>query len=658
MRSGRTVQPATVNAPGPLTQAGDADGVLGRLVRSSPLGIVVTRAADGRILDVNDAFLRLVGYDRAEVLGRTTRELGIWGDPERRTAMTAALAGSTSLRDFELPLVTRSGEVRQILASIEPVELDGTPCLLAHLFDITERRQLEERLKVRERRFHAIFDNTFQFIGLLSTDGTVLEANQTALDFAGLTPEEVIGRPFWELPWWSHSRETQDRLRAVVHQAAQGRFVRYEADLRGPSGAMARIDFSLKPLRDEAGQVTYLIPEGRDITELRTAEAALKESEERFRNAFELSPIGIALVGLDGRWLEVNHALCEIVGYTQAELRELTFQDITHPDDLEADLALAQRLYAGDIPSYQMEKRYIRKDGETIWVLLTGSLMHAADGTATCALAQVMDITARKRADREIERALELQLTANSELERLSQAQRNFLSVFTHDFRTPLTCILGYSEVLQEHHDLADRTAEFAGIIADNARRLNRMVDDLLDLDRLEAGRTPIRRQPVDLGSVLREVAAAFRPREATHHIALEIAPDLPYITGDRDELLRAVSNLVENAVKYSPAGGQITLTARRDGDVLHVEVRDVGLGIPASDLESIFDRYARVASDATRRIRGSGLGLAIVREIVEAHDGRVWAESTPGAGSTFHITLPLPLIEAPHATARPRVSP
>lgn len=648
MRSGRTAQPLAGHDPGLLTRSAGSDGLLGRLVRSSPLGIVVTRATDGRILDFNEAFLRLTQYDRAEVLGRTTLDLGIWGDPERRKDMTAALVGSTPLRDFELPLVTRSGEVRQVLASIEPVDLDGTACLLAHIYDITERRLLEERLKVRERRFHAIFDNTFQFIGLLAPDGAVLEANQTALTFAGLTPDEVIGRPLWELPWWAQSPQSRMLLRDMIRQAAQGQFIRQEVDLRGPDGATARIDFSLKPLRDDAGQVIYLIPEGRDITELRTAEAALQESEERFRSAFALSPIGIALVGLDGRWLEVNRALCDIVGYSQAELRNLTFQDITHPDDLDADLALAQRLYAGEIASYQMEKRYIRKDGDTIWILLTGSLMHAADGTATCALAQVMDITARKRAEAETARALELQQAANTELQRLRQAQRNFLSIFTHDFRTPLTSILGYSEVLQERPELAERTGEFAGIIADNARRLNRMVDDLLDLDRLEAGHTPIRRQPVDLGSVLREVAAAFQPRHATHRVSLEIAPELPYITGDRDALLRVVSNLVENAVKYSPAGGPVTLAARRVDDAIHIEVRDRGLGIPASELEAIFDRYARVETDATRRIRGSGLGLAIVREIIEAHDGRVWAESTPGAGSTLHITLPIPVIESP----------
>jgi PAS domain S-box-containing protein len=625
-----------------------SDGTFERLMRSSPVAIVVSDASSGQILDVNDAYLRLLQYDRHEVLGKTSADLGVWSDPEARGALLADLAENSALRDYEAELRTRSGEIRQVLISIESVELDGTTYLLSQIYDVTERRRLEERLRIRDRRFRAIFDNTFQFTGLLAPDGTMLEANQTALDFAGVTAEDVINRPFWETRWWTRNRRTQERIREAVMEASHGKFVRFEIDVRGHGGIVAKIDFSLKPLRDESGQIIYLIPEGRDITGLRKAEAALLESELRFRSAFELSPTGMALVGLDGRWLEVNRALCEILGYSEGELRKLTFQDITHPDDLEVDLALTRQLFAGEIPSYQMEKRYIRKNGDVTWVLLIVSLISAADGTPLSALSQVVDITARKRAEQETARALELQQAANAELQRFSQWQRDFLSIFTHDFRTPLTVILGYSEVLQEQQDLADDAHEFAAIIHDNARRLNRMVDNLLDLDRLEAGQKPIRRQPVDLETVLREVAALFHASEATHPIALEIEPNLPYITGDRDELARALSNLIENAVKYSPDGGPITLVARQTGDDLHLEVRDQGIGIPESDLEVIFDRYARAERASTRRIRGTGLGLSIVRQIIDAHEGRVWAESGPGAGSTFHVTLPIPDVEDP----------
>jgi two-component system phosphate regulon sensor histidine kinase PhoR len=167
------------------------------------------------------------------------------------------------------------------------------------------------------------------------------------------------------------------------------------------------------------------------------------------------------------------------------------------------------------------------------------------------------------------------------------------------------------------------------------------MVNDLLDLSRLEAGRESLRLQPVDLAAVLGEVATAFRPNDATHHLALDLEPNLPHITGHRDRLVQVVTNLVDNAVKYSPQGGEIIIAARREADAIHVEVRDQGIGIPAHDLETIFDRYARVETEGTRRIRGTGLGLSIVREIIGAHGGRVWAESEPSGGSTFHVILP-----------------
>jgi PAS domain S-box-containing protein len=613
------------------------------LMHSSPVGIVLSSVHDGRIHEVNDAFLRLFQYDRSEVLGRTSRELGMWADPDLRSALVSTLYGSPALRDFEATVITRNGELRQVLVSVDVIDLEGNHWLLSHLFDVTERRRLEDELRHRERRYHAIFDNTFQFTGLLNTEGILLEANQTALDFGGLALEDVIGRPFWEAHWWTRSAETQERLRDAISQAARGEFVRYEVDVRGRAETVATIDFSLKPLRDESGQITHLIPEGRNINALRQTEAALLESEERFRSAFEWSPIGMALVGLDGRWLEVNRSLCEIVGYSENELRARTFQDITHPDDLEADLALARRLYCGEIPSYQLEKRYIRGDGQIVWVLLTGSLIHGASGSPLYALAQVVDISARKQAELETERALEVQRAANIELNRFTQAQRNFLSVVSHDFRTPLTSILGFSEILQGDSGLPREATEFAGIIAGNARRLTRMIDDLLTLDRLEARREPAPRQPVDLESVLSEVASIFHANGATHHIAIDIEPDLPFIMGDRDGLIRVLTNLVDNAVKYSPQGGPITIVAQRAADAVHLEVRDQGIGIPASDLEMIFDPYARVTAETTRRIRGTGLGLAIVREIIDAHGGRAWAESDLGVGSTFHIVLPTP---------------
>jgi signal transduction histidine kinase len=168
------------------------------------------------------------------------------------------------------------------------------------------------------------------------------------------------------------------------------------------------------------------------------------------------------------------------------------------------------------------------------------------------------------------------------------------------------------------------------------------MINEMLDLDRMESGRMTIHAERVDFNSIVDDAAARVRPNAPNHTLTLDLQPDLPQIDADRDRMMQVASNLLNNAVKYSPTGGRITLTTRAAGGQLLFDVRDEGLGIPRDALESIFERYSRVDSQATKDIPGTGLGLPIVRQIVQLHGGRVWAESELGRGSVFHVALPL----------------
>jgi signal transduction histidine kinase len=168
------------------------------------------------------------------------------------------------------------------------------------------------------------------------------------------------------------------------------------------------------------------------------------------------------------------------------------------------------------------------------------------------------------------------------------------------------------------------------------------MITEMLDLDRMESGRMTIHPERMDLNAVIADVADRVRPQAPNHTLALDLQPDLPQVQADRDRMTQVASNLLSNAVKYSPTGGRITMSTRLEGDVLRLDVRDEGLGIPEDALETIFERYSRVDSHATRDIQGTGLGLPIVRQIVQLHGGKVWAESVLGRGSVFHVVLPL----------------
>ena len=234
------------------------------------------------------------------------------------------------------------------------------------------------------------------------------------------------------------------------------------------------------------------------------------------------------------------------------------------------------------------------------------------------------------------------QRQAVEQLERLNRAKSEFVSIVSHEFRTPLTGIQGFSEMMRDENLSTTEMKEYAGDINRDAQRLTRMINDMLDLARIESGRMTLRREPVDLNAVVEDVASRIRPLAPDHTIVLDLQPDLPKPHADRDRMTQVVSNLLNNAVKYSPTGGEIALRTRADGAAIRLLVKDEGLGIPRDALESIFERFSRVESDATEAIQGTGLGLPIVRQIVELHGGKVWAESEIGRGSVFQVVLPL----------------
>jgi signal transduction histidine kinase len=234
------------------------------------------------------------------------------------------------------------------------------------------------------------------------------------------------------------------------------------------------------------------------------------------------------------------------------------------------------------------------------------------------------------------------QREAVEQLERLNRAKSEFVSIVSHEFRTPLTGIQGFSEMMRDEELTLDEMREYAGDINKDAQRLNRMIDEMLDLDRMESGRMTIHPERMDLNSVVEEAVDRVRPNAPNHTLTLDLQSHLPQIQADRDRITQVASNLLNNAVKYSPTGGRITVTTRAEGDQLRLDVRDEGLGIPPEALETIFERYSRVDSQATKDIPGTGLGLPIVRQIVQLHGGKVWAESELGRGSVFHVVLPL----------------
>lgn len=238
--------------------------------------------------------------------------------------------------------------------------------------------------------------------------------------------------------------------------------------------------------------------------------------------------------------------------------------------------------------------------------------------------------------------AFEEQSKAVAELERVNTVKSEFVAIVSHEFRTPLTGIQGFSEMMRDEDLNVAEMKEYAADINKDARRLNRLVNEMLDLSRMESGRINLNLEKLDLNAIVQDVVSTMQPTTPRHQFTLRLDPALPKLSADRDKITQVVTNLASNAVKYAPDGGEVVVMTRAEGNQAHLMVADNGVGMPKEMLEHVFEPYSRVESGATRHIRGTGLGLPIARQIVKLHGGRVWADSVEGKGSTFHCLIPV----------------
>ena len=304
-----------------------------------------------------------------------------------------------------------------------------------------------------------------------------------------------------------------------------------------------------------------------------------------------------------------------------------------HPEDMPR-LEQAVSTSGSQGGSSTTEVRIEMPDDEWRWFVLTVCDLRS-DPAVAGFLIRLHDIDRMKQGELAMQEQLEI-------LRRQNQNKSAFLSTISHEFRTPLTSIIGYSEFLAANASDPALVAEDAEVIHREAARLSRMVDDVLLMDRADNGHLSLNLQLVDVNAMATAVTAALRPLMTRHRLELHLDPALPGVLGDRDRLEQALTNLISNAVKFSDHGGAITVSTARAGTNVVVSVRDEGMGIAQEDLERIFQRFERVETGISGRTVGTGLGLAIVSEITRLHQGYVEVESEIGAGSTFSIVLPV----------------
>jgi PAS domain S-box-containing protein len=433
----------------------------------------------------------------------------------------------------------------------------------------------------------------------------------------------------------------------------------FRDELRMAASGRRGYDFEFR-LRLAEGGVRHLHARGRsqpdrdgamriagtfqDISERKAAELALRDSLALNRATFDQAAVGIAHVGTDGSWLQVNDRLCQIVGHEREELLRLTFQDLTYPEDLHADLAFVRRVLAGEIPTFSMEKRYVRRDGSLIWINLTVSLVRDAAGAPMHFISIVEDINARKHAELELQENRRSLAGTVKELEDRTVALRRFIHILSHDMREPLNTIINFSGLLAEHPVLSeDPERRYMEYLSTGAHRMKFLIDDLLQYVRLD--RAEARDAEVDLNEIVNQVCNDLAAQIGLAGATVNATP-LPAVRGDPSLIRVVLQNLVSNAIKFVSPGVEPVVRLSDDSvddTQWRIGVHDNGIGIPQGEVAKLFATFSRLNS--RDRYAGNGLGLATCKRIAEMHRGTVDVTSTSGQGSCFSLVLPRPQI-------------
>lgn len=306
-----------------------------------------------------------------------------------------------------------------------------------------------------------------------------------------------------------------------------------------------------------------------------------------------------------------------------------------------APVVLSDGTFFGTLCAVDPEPRQLSRMQARLMVVLTRLLATQIE--------REQELAERIWAESELAQVITTLQTAEEQRNRMNKLQSDFVAIVNHEFRTTLTGIQGFSELIRDEEFGFQEIKEYAADINTDARRLSHMINQLLDLDMLRSGQTLLNLESVDLNAILTDVGDRVRITTTRHHFRYHLDNSLPPLSADRYRLTQAVTNLVENAIKYS-SSGEILLVSEHEGEVAHVRVHDQGAGIPLDALERIFDPYyCRIESDTSRYVKGTGLGLPLVRQIMHMHAGKAWAESNLGEGSVFHFIIPF----APSVTAQ-----
>jgi PAS domain S-box-containing protein len=494
------------------------------------------------------------------------------------------------------------------------------------------------REEVREK-YKDLFDYSLDLIYVNDFRGNFLDANNIALEKLEYKRKEIPNISFIDLLDEENLFKAIKVTNEIKKNGKQSE--RSEYKLKTKTGKFIYVETYAIPLKKN-NKIYAILGIGNDITERKLGEQKLKESEEKYRYLFENSPFSIILINANGEIIDCNPATVTLGEYEKNDLVGKKFKDlaIIHPDFLPEIIDLFKRFIKGE-ELHRIDIKLYKKNGDLIWVNLQASLMKL--GSETLVHVILNDITKRKEAKFLIKEEIQ-------KLKELEQIRKDLISRVSHELKTPLVSVFSSSELLLEVYKdrLSDEVLELVQLIQKGGTRLNHLVNNLLDITRIEFNKFKLERNLNDLSVIIREISAEMKYLIKQRNLNLSlIIPESCYLKIDRLRIEQVITNLFLNAIKNTPPKGEITLKILNKDDYIELSVKDTGIGLTKEEMDIIFTRFGKIEREGDgleyTDIQGSGLGLFISKEIVDLHEGTIKAESEGRyKGSEFIVKLPI----------------
>ncbi len=615
-----------------IKRLGKSEEKFRKVYLTSPDAININRFSDGLYISINEVFTRTMGYTEKDIIGKTSLEMNIWANPDDRKNLIKELISHREVKYFEAEFLAKNGTIVYGSMAASLIDLEGVSHIISVTRDITKRKNVENALRESEERFSKAYKTSpISFMIAKMKEGSIIEVNDEFTRISGFTREETIGNTTLGLNIWVHEKDRQKMIATLQDGRSM---IRQETQLRAKNGSILTTLLSSQVI--QLGNEYCIISSIEDITERKRIEVILQESEKKFRRIFDNVQDLYYETLIDGTIIEISPSI-RTLSKDQYKREDLVGKSIDEfyqiPEKRQSLLSALKE--KGMVSDFEITLK--NRDGSLIPCSIMAKISVDDQGCPEKIIGSMRDITERKKFENELIKARE----KAEESDRLKTA---FLHNISHEIRTPLNAIVGFCALIGET-DIDKHTRQsYIETIMQSSDQLLAIISDIVDISNIEANLVKLVKNEVDVELLLESTCKQFLPKAVEKNVKLEWKSELSgpdaLIFADRTKLIQILSNLLNNALKFTIAGS-IKARCKKTDDYLEFSISDTGIGIAPENYEKIFDRFYQVQNTISKFYEGTGLGLSISKAYVELMGGKIWLTSEQGKGTIFFFTVP-----------------